>query len=95
MSLNDEKICCKNSGDKIAVCERAAVLRSGKFSDLNSVCKKALVSMKIFQLQDMLDKNRFLDTFWGHSKRPNILVTQNVFPSWGSRKCVSGLPFAS
>ena len=25
--------------------------------------------MKIFQFQDMLDENCFLDTFWDHSKR--------------------------
>ena len=36
--VNNEKICCKNSGDKITVCERTAGPRSGKFSDLNSGC---------------------------------------------------------
>ena len=40
VSLNNEKnlIGCKNSGDKIAVCERTACLLSGKFSDLNLAC---------------------------------------------------------
>ena len=32
VSLNNDKICCKNSGDKIAVCEKTASLQSGKFS---------------------------------------------------------------
>ena len=36
VSLNNEKICCEISEDKIAVCEKIAGLRSGNFSDLNS-----------------------------------------------------------
>ena len=34
----EERICCRNSGDKIAVCERVVSLWSGKFTDLNSAC---------------------------------------------------------
>ena len=71
VSLNNEKICCEISEDKIAVCEKTAGLRCGKFSDLNSACSKVLVPIKIFQFQDMLNENRFLGTFRGHSKRPN------------------------
>ena len=37
VSLNNEKNCCKNSGDKIAVCERTAGVRSWKFPNLNSI----------------------------------------------------------
>ena len=69
VSLNNEKICCAISEDKIAVCEKTAGLRSGNFSDLNSACQKVVVPVKIFQFQDMLNENRFLDTFRGHSKR--------------------------
>jgi hypothetical protein len=72
VSLNNEKICCEISEDKIAVCEKTAGLRCGKFSDLNSACSKVLVPIKIFQFQDMLNENRFLGTFRGHSKRPTI-----------------------
>ena len=72
MSLNNEEICCEISEDKIAVCEKTAGLRCGKFSDLNSACSKVLVPIKIFQFQDMLNENRFLGTFRGHSKRPKI-----------------------
>jgi hypothetical protein len=70
VSLNNEKICCEISEDKIAVCEKTADLRCGKFSDSNSACSKVLVPIKIFQFQDMLNENRFLCTFRGHSKRP-------------------------
>ena len=70
VSLNNEKICCEISEDKIAVCEKTAGLRCGKFSDLNSACSEVLVPIKIFQFQDMLNENRFLGTFGGHSKRP-------------------------
>ena len=38
VSLNNEKICCEISEDKIAFCEKTAGLRSGNFSDLNSAC---------------------------------------------------------
>ena len=69
VSLNNENICCAISEDKIAVCEKTAGLRSGNFSDLNSACQKVVVPAKIFQFQDMLNENRFLDTFRGHSKR--------------------------
>ena len=69
VSLNNEKICCAISENKIAVCEKTAGLGSGNFSDLNSACQKVLVPVKIFQFQDMLNENRFLDTFRGHSKR--------------------------
>ena len=72
VSLNNEKICCEISEDKIAVCEKTAGLRCGKFSDLNSACSKVLVPIKIFQFQDMLNENRFLGTFRGHSKRPTF-----------------------
>lgn len=57
VSLNNEKICCEISEDKIAVCEKTAGLRSGNFSDLNSACLKVLVPVKIFQFQDMLNEN--------------------------------------
>ena len=70
VSLNNEKICCEISEDKIAVCEKTAGLRCGKFSDLNSACSKVLVPVKIFQFQDMLNENRFLGAFRGDSKRP-------------------------
>ena len=70
MSLNNENICGEISEDKIAVCEKTAGLRCGKFSDLKSACSKVLVPIKIFQFQDMLNENHFLGTFRGHSKRP-------------------------
>jgi hypothetical protein len=63
VSLNNEKICCEISEDKIAVCEKTAGLRRGKFSDLNSACSNVLVPIKIFQFQDMLNENRFLGPF--------------------------------
>ena len=65
MSLNNEKNCCAISEDKIiiAVCEKTAGLRSGSVL-------KVLVSVKIFQIQDMFNENRFLDTFRGHNIRP-------------------------
>ena len=50
VSLNNDKICCEISEDKIAVCEKTAGLRSGNFSDLNSACSKVLVPVKIFQI---------------------------------------------
>jgi hypothetical protein len=79
VSLNKEKICCEISEDKIAVCEETAGLRCGKFSDLNSACSKVLVvPIKIFQFQDMLNENRFLGTFRGHSKRPNSIKSFNT-----------------
>ena len=74
VSLNNEKNCCEISEDKIPVCEKTAGLRCGKFSDLNSACSKVLVPVKIFQFQDMLNENRFLGTFRGHSKRPMLFV---------------------
>ena len=54
VSLNNEKICCEISEDKIEDCEKTAGLRCGKFSDLNSAYSKVLVPIKIFQFQDML-----------------------------------------
>jgi hypothetical protein len=51
--LNNEKICCEISEDKIA-----AGLRSGNFSDLNSACWKVLVPVKKFQFQDMTTFSR-------------------------------------
>ena len=79
VSLNNEKICCEISEDKIAVCEKTAGLRCGKFSDLKSACSKVLVPIKIFQFQDMLNENRFLGTFRGHSKRPNSFKIASLF----------------
>ena len=54
VSLNNEKNCCEINEDKIAFCEKTAGLRRGKLSDSNSACLKVLVSVKIFQFQDML-----------------------------------------
>ena len=54
VSLNNEKICCEISEDKIAFCEKTAGLRRRKFLDSNSACLKVLVPVKIFQFQDML-----------------------------------------
>ena len=70
VSLNNEKNCCAISEDKIAVCEKNAGLRSRNSSDLDSACLKVLVPIKIFQIQDMLNENRFLDTFRGQNTRP-------------------------
>ena len=74
VSLNNEKICCAISEDKIAVCVKTAGLRSGNFSDLDSARQKVVVPVKIFQFQDMLNENIFLDTFRGHSKRTRRLT---------------------
>ena len=79
VSLNNEKICCEISEDKIAVCEKTVGLRCGKFSYFNSACSKVLVPVKIFQFQDMLNENRFLGTFRGHSKRPKKTVGANTY----------------
>ena len=57
VSLNNEKICCEISEDKIAFCEKTADLRRGKFSDSNSACLKVLVPIKIFQFQGMLNES--------------------------------------
>ena len=72
VSLNNEKNCRAISEDKIAVCEKTAALRSGKSSDLDSACLNVLVPVKIFQIEDMLNENRFLDTFRGHNIRPTV-----------------------
>ena len=48
--LDNEKICCEISEDKIAVCEKTAGICCGNFSDLNSACSKVLVPVKIFQI---------------------------------------------
>jgi hypothetical protein len=49
VSLNNEKICREINEDKIAVCEKTAGLRCGKFSDLNSACLKVLIPVKYFR----------------------------------------------
>ena len=51
--LSNEKICREISEHKIAVCEKAADLRSGNSSDLSSACLKVLVPVKIFQFSDI------------------------------------------
>jgi CRISPR/Cas system CMR-associated protein Cmr3 (group 5 of RAMP superfamily) len=64
-----------------AIWEKTAGLRSGNFSDLNSACSKMLVTVKIFQFQDMLKENRFLGIFLGQGKRPilySIQILQDV-----------------
>ena len=67
VSLNNEKICCEISEDKIAFCEKNAGLRSGRFTDSNSACLKVLVAVKLFQFQDMLNENeRYQDAANGH-----------------------------
>ena len=50
VSLNNEKICCEISEDKISFCEKTSGLWSGNVSDLNSACSKVLVPVKIFQI---------------------------------------------
>jgi hypothetical protein len=50
VALNNEKICCEISEDKIAVYEKTAGLRSGNMSDVNSACSRVLVPVKIFQI---------------------------------------------
>ena len=77
MSLNNEKICCEISEDKVAVCEKTSGLRCGKFSDLNLACLKVLVPIKVFQFEDML-----LGTFRGHSKRPICIVLLLILSKW-------------
>jgi hypothetical protein len=57
VSLNNDKICCEISEDKIAFCEKTAGLRRRKFLDSNSACLKVLVPIKIFQFQDMLNES--------------------------------------
>ena len=86
VSLNNEKNCHAISKDKIAVCEKTAVLRSGNSSDLDSVCLKALVPVETFQFSDMHYESRFLDTFRGHNIRPAKILacgesTVQVTPS--------------
>jgi hypothetical protein len=62
VSLNKEKICHEISEDKIAVCKKTQVLRSGNFSDLNSACSKVLVPVIIFQFHDMhYESERYRD----------------------------------
>ena len=80
VSLNKEKVSREISETKIAVCEKTQSLRSGNFSDFNSACSTVLVTVKIFQFQDMHYENRFLGTFQGHSKRPNIIIHQKRIP---------------
>ena len=57
VSLNNENFCREISEDKIAVCEKTAGLPCETFSDLKSACSKVLVSIKIFQFQDMLNES--------------------------------------
>ena len=90
VSLNNEKICCEISEDKIAFCEKTAGLRRGKFSDSNSACLKVLVPVKIFQFQDMLDESeRYQDAANGlvvhHVKRikfDELNSSKTFYPSW-------------
>jgi hypothetical protein len=56
VSLNNEKICCEISEDKIAFCEKTAGLRRGKFSDSNSACLKVLVPVKYLSSKTCLMK---------------------------------------
>ena len=56
MSTNNGKIAHEISEDKIAVCEKTAGLRRGNFSDSKSASFKVLVSVQIFQFQDMLNE---------------------------------------
>ena len=84
MSLNNEKNCCEISDDKIAVCKETAGLQSGNFSDLNSAFSKVLVSVKIFQFQDMGNENRFR----GHSEQPKVQCCIFALPSVAMNKLV-------
>ena len=76
MSLNNEKICREIIEDKIAVCEKTAggstewELYGFEISVFESAS-----SSKNIQFQDMGNENRFLGTFRGHSKRPNLVMT--------------------
>jgi hypothetical protein len=71
--LNNEKICCEISEDKIVFCEKTAGLRRGKSSDSNSACLKVLVPVKIFQFQDMLNESeRYQDAANGLPQKQNI-----------------------
>jgi hypothetical protein len=75
VSLNNEKICCEISEDKIAFCEKTAGLRRGKFSDSNSACLKLLDPVKIFQFQDMLNESeRYQDAANGLKSANRIKV---------------------
>jgi hypothetical protein len=51
MSLNNEKLYCEISEDKIAVCEKTAGLRSGNFSYLHELSVFESISSRknIFQ----------------------------------------------
>jgi hypothetical protein len=44
-----------------------------------SMFESVIVPIKIFQFQDMLNENRFLRTFRGHSKR-SITFNVIIFP---------------
>ena len=70
VSMNNGKTRHEIRKDKIAVCEKTVGLRCGKFSDSKSASSNVLVSVEIFQFQDMLNENSFLGTFRAHSKRP-------------------------
>ena len=78
VSLNNEKICCEISEDKIAVCEKTAGLRRGTFLDSNSACLKVLVPVKIFQFQDMLNESeRYQDAANGLFQTISLKVSTN------------------
>ena len=83
VSLNNEKICCEISQDKIAFCEKTAGLRRGKFSDSNSARLKMLVPVKIFQFQDMLNESeRYRDAangLEGYCSNTGYIVLPHVF----------------
>ena len=53
----NENNCCEISEDTIAICEKTAGPRRGKFSDSNSSCLKVLVPVKIVQFQDMINES--------------------------------------
>ena len=77
VSLNNEKICCEISEDKIAFCGKTAGLRRGKFSDSNSACLKVLVPVKIFQFKDMLNESeRYQDAANG------LILKMSTFPNF-------------
>ena len=56
VSLNNEKSCHAISEDKIVVCEKAAGLRNGNSSDLDSACLKVLVPVQYFRSKICLMK---------------------------------------
>ena len=95
VSLNNEKNCCAINEDKIAICEKTAGLGSGNFSDLNSVCRKVLVPVKIFQFQDMLNESvRYRDRTNGLSNEfSNHLLHALLFSTNYALKDKYRIPF--